>query len=69
MARRILASLKCYKKFAKNTTTWAKHVKKWVEGCETCARDNRVPNNTIKPELLNLPEWDFGPEDGMQIDI
>ena len=46
----------------------AKHVKKWVEGCETCARDKRVPNNTITPELLNLPEWDLGPEDAMQID-
>ena len=27
----------------------AKHVKKWVEVCETCARDKRVPNNTITP--------------------
>ena len=47
----------------------AKHVKKWVEGCETCARDKRVPINTITPELLNLPEWDLGPEDAMQIDL
>ena len=47
----------------------AKHVKKWVKGCETCARDKRVPNNTITPELLNLPEWDLGPEDAMQIDL
>ena len=47
----------------------AKHVKKWVEGCETCARDKRVPNNTITPELLNLPEWDLGPEDAMQIGL
>ena len=47
----------------------AKHVKKWVEGCETCARDKRVPNITITPELLNLPEWDLGPEDAMQIDL
>ena len=47
----------------------AKHVKKWVEGCETCARDKRVPNNIITPELLNLPEWDLGPEDAMQIDL
>ena len=35
----------------------AKHVKKWVEGCEICAKDKRVPNNVIKTELLNLPEW------------
>ena len=47
----------------------AKHVKKWVEGCEECARAKRVPNATITPELLNLPEWDLGPEDAMQIDI
>ena len=47
----------------------AKHVKKWVEGCEECARDKRVPNATITPELLNLPEWDLGPEDAMQIDL
>ena len=46
----------------------AKHVKKWVEGDETCARDKRVPSNTITPVLLNLPEWDLGPEDAMQID-
>ena len=45
----------------------AKHVKNWVEGCEQCARDKRVPNATITPELLNLPEWDLGPEDAMQI--
>ena len=47
----------------------AKHVKKWVEVCETCASDKRVPNITIRPELLNLPEWDLGPEDAMQIDF
>ena len=47
----------------------AKHVKKWVEGCEECARDMRVPNATITPKLLNLPEWDLGPEDAMQIDL
>ena len=47
----------------------AKYVKKWVEGCEQCAKDKRVPNATITPELLNLPEWDLGPEDAMQIDL
>ena len=47
----------------------AKHVKKWVQGCEQCAKDKRVPNATITPELLNLPEWDLGPEDAMQIDL
>ena len=34
----------------------AKHVKKWVEGCDICAKDKRVSNNAITPELLNLPE-------------
>ena len=47
----------------------AKHVKKWVERCEQCARDKRVPNATITPKLPNLPEWDHGPEDAMQIDL
>ena len=46
----------------------AKHVKKWVEGCEQCGEDKRVPNATITPELLNLPEWDLGHEDPMRID-
>ena len=47
----------------------AKHVKKWIEGCEQCVKDKRVPNVTITPELLNLSEWDFGHEDAMQIDL
>ena len=47
----------------------AKHVKKWVEGCEICSKDKKVPNTVITPELLNLPEWDLGPEDAMQIDL
>ena len=38
----------------------AKHVKKLVEGCEQCAKDRRVLNATITPDLLNLPEWDLG---------
>ena len=47
----------------------AKHVKKWVDGCKLCAKEKRVPNKVITPELLNLPEWDLGPEDAMQIDL
>ena len=47
----------------------AKCVKRWVEGCEHCAKDKRVPNATITPGLLNLPEWDLGPKDAMQIDL
>ena len=40
-----------------------------VEGCKQFARVKRVPNATITPELLNLPEWDLGPEDATQIDL
>ena len=47
----------------------AKLVQKWVQGCEICIKDKRVTNASITPELLNLPEWDFGPEDALQIDI
>ena len=47
----------------------AKIVEKWVQGCEICIKDKRVPNSSITPELLNLPEWDLGPEDAMQIDL
>ena len=47
----------------------AKIVKKWVKGCENCIKDKRIPNASITPELLNLPEWDLGPEDVMQIDL
>ena len=47
----------------------AKYVKKWVEGCDQCARDKRVPNARITPELLTLPEWDLELEDAMQIDL
>ena len=27
------------------------------------------PQCNNSPELLNLPEWDLGPEDAMQIDL
>ena len=64
-----LAYQRCYRRSDKGIITQAKHGKKWLEGCEQCARDQRVPNATITPELLNLPEWDLGPEDAMQIDL
>ena len=47
----------------------AKHVKKWVEVCEQCARDKGVPIAAITPELTNLPERVLGPEDAMQINL
>ena len=34
----------------------AKLVRKWVQGCETCIRDKRIPNSSIMPlhNLLDL---------------
>ena len=43
--------------------------KNWVQGCEICIKDKRIANASITPELLNLPEWDLGPEDALQIDL
>ena len=47
----------------------AKQVKRWLEGCEICAKDKGVPNIAITPELLTLPEWDICPEGAMQNDL
>ena len=47
----------------------AKILKKWVQGCAICIKDKRIKNASTTPELLNLPEWDLGPEDVLQIDI
>ena len=47
----------------------AKHTKRWVEWCEQCAKEKQVLNAIITLELLNLPEWDLGPEDAMQIHL
>ena len=47
----------------------AKLFKKWVEGCEQCAKDKRVRNVTTTPELFNLPDWDLEFEDAMQMDL
>ena len=46
-----------------------KHVKRWLEGCKSRAKDKHVRNNAITIELPNLPERDLGPEDVMQIDL
>ena len=65
----ILTYLKCCRKFARNITTPEKlDVKRWVELCENCAKDKRVPKNAITPEMLNLPDWDLGQEGARQID-
>ena len=47
----------------------AKIVKNWVQVCEICIKDKKIPNSSITPESLNLPEWDLGPEDAKQIDF
>ena len=44
-------------------------IKKWVQGCESCVKVKRIPNSSITPGLPNLPKWDLGPEDAMQIDF
>ena len=44
----------------------AKHVKKWVGQTR---KGQESPNATITPELLHLPDWNFRPEDAMQIDL
>ena len=47
----------------------AKIVKKGVQGCEICIKDERTKNPSITPELFNSPEKDLGPEDALQIDL
>ena len=42
---------------------------KWVQGWEICIEDKGIKNPLITPDLLNLPEWDLGPEDALQTDI
>ena len=43
--------------------------KKWVQRCDICIIDNRIANALVQPELLNLSEWDLGPEGALQSDI
>ena len=45
----------------------AKIVKIWLQGCEVCMKDKRIPNSSFTPELFILPKWDLGPEAAMQI--
>ena len=62
---------RCSHKFAKKNIIQAlqKLLEKWVQGCEICIKAKRIPNSSITPELLNLPEWDLGPEGALQIDL
>ena len=45
------------------------YVRNWVRDCEICIQDKRTNNTRMTPELIHIPEWDFGPEDLMQIDL
>ena len=45
------------------------YVRNWVRDCEICIQDKRINNTRITPEIINIPEWDLGPEDLMQIDV
>ena len=47
----------------------SKIIKKWVETCEDCVKNKRIPTQQIRPEMLNAPEFDLGPEDALQIDV
>ena len=40
-----------------------------MQGGDTCIKDKRIANASKTPELFNLPEWDLGPEDSLQIDL
>ena len=47
----------------------SKIIKKWVETCEDCIKNKKIPTSQIRPEMLNAPEFDLGPEDALQIDV
>ena len=45
----------------------ATYVRNWVRDCEICIQDKRINNTRITPDLFQIPEWDLGQEDPMQI--
>ena len=45
------------------------YVRNWVRDCEICIQYKRINNTRITSELIHIPEWDFGPEDLMQINL
>ena len=47
----------------------ATYVRNWVRDCEICIQDKGINNTRITPELIHIPEWDFGPEYLMQSDL
>ena len=47
----------------------ATYVRNWVRDCEICLEDKSINNTRLTPELIQISEWDLGPEDLMQIDL
>ena len=47
----------------------ATYVRNWVRDCEICIQDKRTNNTRITAEVIQIPEWDLGPEDLMLIDL
>ena len=47
----------------------ATYLRNWVRDCEKCIQDKRINNIRNTPELIQIPKWDLGPEDLMQIDL
>ena len=59
----------CKKSDKKYFPSIANPVSKWVKECQICVQDKRIDNSQITLELIRKPEWDFSPEDIMQIDL
>ena len=47
----------------------ATYVRNWARDCKLCIQGKRISNTRITPELFNIPEWDLGPEDLLQIKL
>ena len=47
----------------------ALYVRIWVRECEVSIQDKRISNKRITPELFHISEWDFRPEDLMQMEL
>ena len=47
----------------------AKYIKKWVSNCQICIQTKHINNDLPRIEHNYCPEWDFGPEDILQMDI
>ena len=47
----------------------ATYVRNWVRDCQICIQDKRMNNTRSTQTLIQIPEWDLGPENPMQIDL